>query len=275
MADDHARIAPTAHVTAWIWRRIGMPHAEVFATRRGWRLFWAFELLGAWWTRLLDRSPSLTQVLEYRHKLIEGAALGHRPDLLVEIAGGLSRRGVTFAVDHGIRTVEIDLPHMVAAKTAVLGESPLADRLDLHTVTALDALSDGFAEALREVVGDAQRPVVVMEGLITYFRMDQRERLLTSVARGLAGKDAIVLADLYTLETRPETGLGAGALKFAISLVTRGQGTQGSWATNDEAEAFWKAAGFSAFDAVLPEELDAAARPRLERGPMLIARASV
>ncbi len=272
MADDHARIAPTAHVTAWTWHRMGMPHAALFATRRGWRLFWSFRVLFESWTRLLSGAPTLATVLAYRHRLIEGAALAHQPDLLVEIAGGLSRRGVTFAVDHEVDVVEIDLPHMIAAKARILEATDLD--LGHHTLLAADALSEGFPAALAEVLGDAQRPVVVMEGLLGYFRMEQRSQLLSTLATALAGRDAIVLADVHTVEARAQLGLATKMLRLAIRLATRGQGTQGSWADRAAVEATWAAAGLAPLEVVLPEELPPEQRPEAGgRAPLLVVRA--
>ncbi len=275
MTDDHTRISPTAHVTAWTWHRMGMPHAELFATRGGWLGFWSFRLLLEWWPRLLTSAPTLAACLAYRHRLIEAAALGHTPDLLIEIAGGLSRRGVTFAVDHGIRTVEIDLPHMVSAKAGILERSPLKERLDLHRLEAIDVLCDGFEDQLRAVLGSSERPVVVMEGLLGYFTMDQRAQLLGSLARALAGRDALVLADVYTADRRARMGLATTMLRFAIRGVTRGQGTQGSWADQETMEAAWTAAGFGSVTSVLPMSFDAAQRPRMtaEEAPLLVVQA--
>lgn len=42
---DAAKIAPTAHYTAYAWRVLGLPHAEHFATPLGKRLFRAYRLL--------------------------------------------------------------------------------------------------------------------------------------------------------------------------------------------------------------------------------------
>lgn len=275
MTDDHARISPTAHVTAWTWHRMGMPHAALFATRGGWLGFWSFRLLLEWWPRLITGAPSLASCLAYRHRLIEAAALGHQPDLLIEIAGGLSRRGVTFAADHGVRTVEIDLPHMVAAKAAILDASPLKGRLGLHRLEAIDVLSDGFADELRRVLGDSERPVVVMEGLLGYFSMDQRAQLLGALARALAGREALVLADIYTVEARAQMGIATTMLRLAIRGVTRGQGTRGSWADLAAVEAAWKEAGFASLRPIVPDGFPVAARPALsaDRAPLLVVQA--
>ncbi|MCO4772873.1 MAG: class I SAM-dependent methyltransferase [Deltaproteobacteria bacterium] len=275
MADGHERISPTAHVTAYTWHRIGMPHARHFVTRRGWLGFWSWRVLVEWWARLLTGTPTLQQILEYRHRIIEGAALAHAPDVLVEIAGGLSRRGVTFAVDHAIRTVEIDLPHVVSLKQGVLEASELSAKLGKHSLVARDVLSDRFGEELELLLGDAQRPVIVMEGLLSYFTLDQRNTLLASVGRALKGREGIVLCDAYTRVTRGSS-LGSNALKAAIKMITRGNGPTDSWANQEELEASFTSGGLGQVGVALASELPAADRPVIgdEGIPAQVVRAS-
>lgn len=232
-----------------------MPYAEHFATRKGWLGFWAFRLLLEGWALLLTRTPSLLQVLEYRHKLIDAAVARHEPDLLVEIPGGFSRRAVTWAADHQVRVIEIDLPHVIAAKADRIAAAGLAERLGgRHSLVAADALGDGFADELRGLIGGARRPVVVVEGLLVYFPPSQRERFLRSVASALAGTEGLVLADVYTQARRERRAFGAKVLKAAIGLVTRGQGWQSSWPDAAAVEASWTAAGFSALGTVGPAD---------------------
>jgi len=277
MADGHERISPTAHVTAYAWHRIGMPWSRPFVTFGGWLGFWSWRVLLEWWGRLLTGGPSLEMMLEYRHRLIEAAAQAHEPDLHVEIAGGLSRRAVTFAVDHGVAALEIDLPHVVERKRTVLdGVSELAGKLEKHRLVARDALGDAFAGEFAELMGDAQRPVVVMEGLLTYFTLEQRTKLLTSVATALRGRDGVVLCDAYTRESRGSS-LASKLLKGAIGAVTRGQGPTDSWETWDDARATFTKAGFGTVERVLAMELPEGERPRMgdEKAPSQVVRARV
>ena len=66
-----ARIAPTAHYTAYIWHRLGLPYAELFVTPEGRRLFWTFRLAGEWIAAASPSLPSMVQYLELRHRVID------------------------------------------------------------------------------------------------------------------------------------------------------------------------------------------------------------
>src|SRR5688572_7525842 len=129
MNERDEKIGPTAHYTAYVWHRLGMPHAEHFATRKGAALFWGFRLGGEWIAAAIPGMPSMSQYLAQRHLAIEHALSEHAPDLIVELGAGLSRRGVTWAVDRGVRYVEVDLPHMVDAKRARIPQALRSERL--------------------------------------------------------------------------------------------------------------------------------------------------
>jgi O-methyltransferase involved in polyketide biosynthesis len=254
-AGRHERVSATAHVTAYTWHRLRMPYAEHFTTWRGFVGFWSFRVLLEGWGAWLSRSPLLAEVLGYRHRLIDAAAARHAPDVLVEIPGGFSRRAVTWAADHGVRAIEIDLPHVIAAKGALVEAAGLSDKLGgRHSLVAADVLGDGFAETLRALIGDARRPVVVIEGLLVYFPPEARRTFLTSVAAALHGTDALVLADIYTQERRDKRRLGAKVLKVGVNLVTRGQGWQPAWADWNAVEETWRHAGFDPIGVLDPAE---------------------
>ncbi|MFK7991610.1 MAG: hypothetical protein AB8I08_36675, partial [Sandaracinaceae bacterium] len=71
MSRHDDKIAPTAHYTAYVWHRLGLPHARWFATPKGAAMFWAFRALGEGLGTLHPRVPSMTQYLEMRHRAIE------------------------------------------------------------------------------------------------------------------------------------------------------------------------------------------------------------
>lgn len=252
--DGHHRISPTAHYTAWVWHRLGLPHAELFATARGRRLFWAFRAAGEWVGTVSPRVPSMEHYLAYRHRLIDARLRALEPDMLVELAAGLSRRGVTWAVDHGVPVLEVDLPHMVEAKRRRLERAPpavlRATRERLEQVSS-DVLDPAFGELLTERIARAERPAVVAEGLLGYFDLAQRRRLLTSVAAALRARGrGWMLCDLHTRERQHEVRRAARYLRLVISVVTRGQRALAPFDDDAHVERFFLDAGFDAAAAV-------------------------
>lgn len=268
MAADDDRIGPTAHYTAYVWHRLGMPHGELFATPLGRALFWGFRLGGEGLASTWPGVPSMTQYLELRHRGIEEALARERPDAVVELGAGLSRRGITWAA-RGVRYVEVDLPAMVTLKRRLIAAraSPaLRARTEGRLVHAAeDVRGPGFEDRLRAWLEGAERPVVIAEGLLGYFAMADRRRLARAVAAALDGRGAF-LSELRTGSEGAAVGAATRFLKLGIRLVTRGRGTREDFATLDAIGGFFDEAGFGAHEALPPVD-----RPHL-RGLRLPAR---
>jgi O-methyltransferase involved in polyketide biosynthesis len=267
------KIAPTAHYTAYVWSRLGLPYAEHFATRKGAAVFWATRFSGEWLTELVPRLPSMTQYLELRHRLIERALDEHAPDRIVEIGAGLSRRGVTWAVDRGVSYLEIDLPHMVAAKRARLAELPAPVRAKLAArmrVIAQDILAPDFTDALRAELANATRPAVIAEGVMGYFPRDLQLRIASAIRAALP-PSGIFLCDLRASgEGGAAVAIAARALKAGIRVITRGRGAHDDFRNMDDVRAFFSEAGYAS-----SSPMDQATLPHLAhlRTPARIWRA--
>lgn len=262
--DQH--IAPTAHYTAWVWHRLGMPHADLFATVTGKRLFWLFRLAGEWGAAVHPTLPSMVQYLELRHRAIEHALEEQQPDVVVELGAGLSRRGLTWAADRGVPYVEVDLPQMIEVKRALIRErAPLELRRRAEARLrheAVDVLGAGFARWLSAELAPYSRPAVIAEGLLGYFDPPERASIARAVAGALSGgQHGLFVCDLRAREGGRMVGGAAKLLKGAIWLATRGRGAREDFADSAAIEAFFRETGFGG-SAPVPAEL---AAPHLAR----------
>jgi O-methyltransferase involved in polyketide biosynthesis len=274
------RIGPTAHYTAYVWKRLALPHAEHFATPTGAVLYWGFFALGEWTTRLASGVPSMRDYLEHRHRLIDSVVEVAAPDLVVEIGAGLTRRAVTWAADRGVRAVELDLPAMAAVKRAALARMPAAVRHRLahrHAVIDADVLAPDFGAVLGDAIGEARRPVVIAEGLLSYFDLPDRCRVLAGVAEALRSRQGgALVCDLHTATAQAQVGSAAIVLRSAIRALTRRRHALDPFA--DEAALFhaFSQAGFGRAVHETPD-LHASRDSRIAatRSPALIIRATV
>jgi len=171
---DTSRISPTAHYTGYVWYRNGMSF-DAFATELGLRLYRLLRPFNAVYRRVARR-PHLEMTLLARHRIIdallEQAIAEGKVGQVIEIAGGLSPRGATFAARHpGLTYVEGDLPDMVAHKRSLLARAGL--RFDNHRVVELNALADEGPVCLDAVAGELLAPgvgtAIITEGLTGYF----------------------------------------------------------------------------------------------------------
>jgi O-methyltransferase involved in polyketide biosynthesis len=231
-----------------------MPHAELFATPMGRGLFWGFRAMGEWVAAASRSIPSMVQYLEMRHRLIEENLHDIGPDHVIEIGAGLSRRGITWAADHGVTYTEVDLPHMIEAKRRALSKaSPdVLDRAEGKlTHEAQDVLGDEFAAFLTERLEGAERPVVIAEGLLGYFALPERTRIVAAVCDGLksAGGGSF-LCDMRAKEGGAAVAAAAEILKAGISVVTRGRGVREDFESHDDVRAFFADTGFDSAEPV-------------------------
>ncbi|MBV1857277.1 MAG: class I SAM-dependent methyltransferase [Nannocystaceae bacterium] len=236
MSGAHERIGPTAHYTAYVWRAAGFERAELFSTWQGAALYWGFFVAGEWATRLSSSTPSMRVYLEYRHRLIDALVRRHRPDVVVELGAGLTRRAVSWALGGSVRGLEYDLPDMVARKRAALARAPDEVRRALagrHRVEAANLVEPAFAHTLRDALCGAERPVVVAEGLLSYLAAPERAQLYASVA-GALGPQGLFVCDLHTRAGQASVGAAASILRTAIRTLTRRRAALDSYA--DEAD---------------------------------------
>lgn len=278
---DYARIGPTAHVTAYAWHRLGMPYGELFSTREGARMYWVFRGTVEWTTRWLP-VPSLLEFLEFRHRLMEAQLERLDPDRIVELGAGLSRRGITWVLDRHIPYTEIDLPHMSAAKRTMLERGPGRVRRALESneleLRSTNILAPDFANELAKLLEGSKRPVVISEGMLSYFPFSDVETLLRNVVAGLrsTGVTGHFVTDVQRADRERKFGPGPQVLRQAINLVTRGQGADRPFRDLEHVDRFFALAGFDAGEELRPRDFfDREPRLRELRSPTSIWLARV
>jgi len=221
---DSSRISPTAHYTGFVWHRHGLSHPAL-VTRRGRLFFWAMQPVN-WIAVPFTGGVTLETFLLQRHRIIDHLLtrqiLAGRISQVVEIAAGLSPRGLTFSAAHPqLRYIEADLPGMVRTKRELL------DRHGLwgpdHSVVEIDALSDdGLATLLAERTDPDRGTAIITEGLLNYFSREQVTGLWGRIAVGLAGYPAdLYLSDLHLAADASAIPLGRAFRRF-LGAFARG-----------------------------------------------------
>ncbi len=252
-------IAPTAHVTAYVWYRAGFAYADLFRTRLGASLFWGFYPLGhGLLPRLSSGAPTLSAYLELRHRWIDDLLAELTPDVVVELGAGLSRRGVAFA-SSGTPYVEVDLPSMVELKRRLIdARAPdgLRRRLGGLHLDAHDVLLPGFERRLGRLLRGARRPAVVAEGLYGYLSIPACAGLTAAVARALDGRGAFV-CEMRSREDDQALGPAVAAVKGAVFVATAGGGRRRELPSTEAVREFFLAAGFARAEPLARERVPA------------------
>lgn len=221
--------------------------------------------------------PTLEDTLLARHRLIDerldSAIAAGRIGQVVEIAAGLSPRGLRVSERHGdagVTYLEGDLPAMAARKRALLAR---AGGAATHRVVELDALAETGPRSLtaicREHLDPARGTAIVVEGLYSYFDRDAVSAMWQRAAAALAAfPHGLFLCDLY-LEDEWDHVVGVRGFFAVLGVFARGR-VHFQFADAAEAEAAARAAGFASAALLCPEPHHAR-RP----GPVRILEATL
>jgi O-methyltransferase involved in polyketide biosynthesis len=222
--DGSEAISPTAHYTGYVWARNGLSPPEL-ATLEGRLLFESLrpsmvvsDVLGG---------GTLESYLLARHlaidALLERAIDERGITQVVEVAAGMSGRGLRFAQRYGDRVlyVEADLPTMAARKRRTLAR--LGSLSTRHRVEDLDALREKGPQSLGKLVQDLDRGsglAIITEGLLGYLEPSDVRALWRRFAGSLATfSDGTYISDVH---------IGAGqnlrvkAFRVVLAAFVRG-----------------------------------------------------
>jgi len=180
--------------------------------------------------RALTGGVALEEMLLQRHLIIDhllsSAIESGRVGQVLEIASGMSGRGLRFTRRHGdLVYVEGDLPDMGARKRACLASARLTT--DRHHVVALDVLADdgplAVAEATRGLLDRSKGIAIVTEGLLSYLETSH----VLSAWRRLARFASTFPADLYLSDVHMGSPTGEPAavkvMRRMLAIFTRGR----------------------------------------------------
>lgn len=222
MDTNRANIAVSALYTAATWQWAGLPGAALVTPPDAQSVFRVVNGYMRFYQWLNPRTHSLRHQLLHRHAAIDRLIADSGVTRVVEVASGLSPRGITFSADPALTYTEIDLPDMVAFKRRQLsgseaGRAVLArDNLVLRAgdVTTLDFATEFAGPPL----------AVVTEGLMMYFPRRAQQQIWTRIAALLAASGGLYIFDYIPLSEEPPRSLPGRLLHFLRVTVLRLKG---------------------------------------------------
>jgi O-methyltransferase involved in polyketide biosynthesis len=242
----------TALYTSAAWRWGGLPNAELLEHPRARGVFRAVNGTLALTRPFLGGGAAPLRVaLLHRHALIDALLRASGARTVIELAAGLSRRGVSFSEDPALTYVEVDRPNMMATKRELLarthaGRAVLA-RKNLVLVDG-DVLETSFDE-----LAPAGAPLfVIAEGLLMYLDAAQQRALAGAIARRLARGGGTFVFDFVPPCEQPASGAVGRGLEWLMKRFTKGQAFAKDTRTRDDVLADLRAAGFDRVEAIEP-----------------------
>jgi O-methyltransferase involved in polyketide biosynthesis len=258
-----SRISPTAHYTGYVWARNGLSHPEL-ETIEGRVLFESLRVPMTI-SGLLGRG-TLEAYLLTRHRALDGllerAIQAGRVTQVIEVAAGLSPRGLRFSRRYGERLtyIEADLPGVVERKRAALERiGSLSAR---HRVEHVDALTDsgpGSLSDLAAMLDRGQGLAILTEGLLGYLEPEAVRDLWRRFASTLGGfAHGTYLSDIHIGELQ---NAEVRAFRVLLSAFVRGR-VHLHFGTVEEINAALHEAGFAAAEVRRAADVTGAADDR-------------
>lgn len=210
---ESENISPTAHYTGYIWYRNGLGLPELSTTEG--KILYTLLRPGDFLAEKMAGGISLEKSLLQRHRMIDHLLrefirdTGEKNAQVLEIAGGLSPRGVRFCREYpNLTYVESDLTGIHRRKKKILEKMDVPKNLRL---VVLDILKKEGPESLPSALQyfDTSKPIfIILEGLLGYFQQDMVEEAMRNLAAfGRHFSGATIVADLYLDEVSDRAGV--------------------------------------------------------------------
>jgi O-methyltransferase involved in polyketide biosynthesis len=232
-ARDYSTISPSAKALLLVKAHTTLPYAREVAKA----LFGDAAVDAA----SSDPAAELRQMhFELRARSLDDALGAIGANRVLEIAAGLSFRGLAMAVRENVVYVDTDLPEIASIKAdlvAGLHSGPLAGSLRIQALDALDA--ESFRRTVRQIPSGPL--AIVHEGLLMYLGEQEKMRLAASVREALLERGgAWITADVYV---RSEVHLPRD--ESTERFLAEHRVEENKFADWKAAETYFNACGFS------------------------------
>jgi len=255
-------IIPTGWLTAYGRTFTDIPYSqEMFAELEGMRQ----KAGGSEEALTVMKDTNLAPQFEARHKLLSKLIGQTGIEQVLEIAAGLSTRGLEITADEDITYVELDLPAMVADKRKIVAalqeKGAVPERPNLFFEAGSATEQADLDNAARHF-DDTKPLAVVNEGLLRYLSFDDKAKYaanVTSLLKKFGGvwitSDISLPAIIYK-----EDDVMKGR-RQKISAITGVNVTNNLFKDEADARQYFEGLGFSVESHSLLEVLDELTSP--------------
>jgi O-methyltransferase involved in polyketide biosynthesis len=245
-ARDFSSISPSAKSLLMLKAQTSLPYA-----RRAAELLWGVGavLTAERETLITKGGAGRRRHFELRAHSIDEAIQRHKATRILELAAGLSFRGLDLATRReDVFYLDTDLSEIVATKLELLEKLQTQSLRGTLLVGALDALDAG---AFRAAVADVPKGklAIVQEGLLMYLDESEKARLAANVQHALKERGGVwITADIYVRsEIQPQRD------EQTQAFLEQHRVEENKFASWDAATAFIEANGFRIAERLVPD----------------------
>lgn len=241
----YARISSTARYVAYLRSFTDIPYAKEIAEECD--AGDAFRRLSR---EEAESTVRLAPYWEARYKTTNRILSERGMTRILEIAAGLSPRGLEMTKDPDVVFVATDLEGILETERAIsekLLSRESAHRPNLHYIVANALDMDSLSSAATPLY-DTKPLAVIAEGLIPYLNQKEKKSLAENVHKLLQDRGGIWIAsDVHTRRFMQEVGKQEGTRKRMerISRAVNRDIANNVFADDDELKRFFKDTGFT------------------------------
>ncbi len=238
----HDKISPTAKFVTYLRTLTDIPYSTEIAAACNAKE--AFE-------KIIGDNPQdflwMAPMIEMRYKSVDAALQRYHLKNIVELASGVSPRGLIWSRDNPGTFLETDLPEILAEKRAITmnilgGES----RKNLQWLP-VNVVNDEHFQAIENFFDDG--PIAVInEGLLPYLDREEKEKVARSIHRLLKKRGGVWITPDVSSSDRIKELIALdpkiGQVMQAISGHTGRNLQSNSFGSMEEAEQFFTGIGF-------------------------------
>lgn len=203
---------------------------------------------------LVDLERFVAPAIEARYKSMISAIDRTGITQILELASGLSFRGITMSKNPKITYVETDLPELTLEKLSIVERVPEMSRAcrrdNLH-FESVDALSkNDLHRAIRHF--DDKKPIAIIhEGLYMYLSRIEKEILANNIKDILnqfggcwITPDIMIQSEMTSLMSRPKVQSIMNQLTASITTLTGRDLNQEQFKDQEDVSSFFKKLGY-------------------------------
>ena len=226
-------LSVTALYTAQTWAWAQFKGAEIFTSDQTRAVFQVTNSALAIMRLFRWNLPRLAEGLAQRHTLIDQLAEEDKPDLILELAAGLSSRStrLTESLDSVQRYLEVDLPHVIEfKKSCYQGQNLQPSILQFYSFD----LRELDSTTLNTWLEGTSHPIIIAEGIMMYLSIDEAQTLLKLLGDTLRSTGGRLIFDWVPTVEQPQPGIFGRLLGFLMRMFTGGQDFQRDERTRED-----------------------------------------
>ena len=231
----------------WAWGKLA--HAKLLDWTNA-RWVFRFTNFFLWIT---GKGGKLPYALLHRHVLIDRLLEQSGARRVLELAAGLSRRGVATTADPSVSYVEVDQAGVFEVKRALLSRSAEGNSV-LSRSNLVFVSADVSRMSFEEVAPAGSAPLfVIAEGLLVYFDADTQAALFRKIASYLrANAGGSLVFDFVPAGEQPPPGAASRFLDWLLAASTRGAAFVRDKRTREDVASALIACGFDEVEMIEP-----------------------